>query len=537
MGDILRRQEQDKEDESSNKNDNNNNYATDDSTTNANNADIKDNTTESNPCHISPVSHSSTENGMVGTRTESIEDGTPVRRTNPPPTNNSAHSYDSKDSHPSYRNSGVVSKGESTQELLDSSKVHSTAQIVAPTSSTFPSQVVISHFPTVLHHVLVDKDFDGKVVQWLPDGEAWKVIRWDAMRRQVLPKYFADLRDENGSSCGTIDAFLYHLDAWGFNEIQNGTNAGAYRHDLFIRGAQKLCVKMRFSSDLTDGDKLPKTVSPSRSRGGETERSMLQVPMLASVGTDSKMQAQPPNKRPRYDEQAPPMHWPYSTNNSSVIWGGQHPQDASHVHAYGMRGITTAPMNNPYPTNGTYNIDPRTQHCRGPPTSENMPRQIPSQQQYNPPQVRSGRGALRLATSAKNRASVVSSPSATSTFRNRFPVSNRGKGSRKPAACRTTIVAPSSVVTASNASDSKQEIKQAVRKSSRQRTSIALDEAQRIGNVVNGVALAVSHNTKRKLPLLKKEIVVGVPSDMSETICSKVTNAVDDSKKTLDDSS
>jgi hypothetical protein len=91
---------------------------------------------------------------------------------------------------------------------------------------------LIPHFPTVLHHVLVDKELDGKVIQWLPDGEAWKVIRWDAMRRQVLPKYFADLRDENGSGCGTIDAFLYHLDAWGFEEIQDGINAGAYRNDV-----------------------------------------------------------------------------------------------------------------------------------------------------------------------------------------------------------------------------------------------------------------------------------------------------------------
>lgn len=218
--DIIRRQEQQDNEEdhhhesSSNTDDNNNKDSS---------------TTDQNPCHISPVSHSSSGQG---------EDGTPLRRTNSSATNNnSAHSYDSKDLHPSYRSSGVVSKGETTKELLDSSKVHCTAQIGAQPSSsslssTFPSQVLIPHFPTVLHHVLADKELDGKVIQWLPDGEAWKVVRWDAMRRQVLPKYFADLRDENGSGCGTIDAFLYHLDAWGFEEIQDGTNAGAYRNDV-----------------------------------------------------------------------------------------------------------------------------------------------------------------------------------------------------------------------------------------------------------------------------------------------------------------
>jgi hypothetical protein len=83
-----------------------------------------------------------------------------------------------------------------------------------------------------LHEVLSDPEYAGTVLQWLPDGEAWKVLRWDALRRQVLPRYFADLRDENGTSCGTIDAFLWHLTAWGIEEVKDGTDVGAYRHDV-----------------------------------------------------------------------------------------------------------------------------------------------------------------------------------------------------------------------------------------------------------------------------------------------------------------
>lgn len=175
------------------------------------------------PCHVSPVSHSS-EELHVDSRTVSKEDGTPPRclSTNNDMVNRTS-SYDSKD--PSYSFRGGKQES-STQELLDSSKVHSTAQI-AP-----PAHVLIPHFPTVLHQVLSDKEFDGKVVQWLPDGESWKVLRWDGFRRQVLPRYFADLRDEDGSGCGTIDAFLFHLGAWGFEEIKDGTDVGAYRHDV-----------------------------------------------------------------------------------------------------------------------------------------------------------------------------------------------------------------------------------------------------------------------------------------------------------------
>lgn len=183
--------------------------------------------TEHDPCHVSPVSHSSAEHGL---RAESTDDSTPTRRIIPPNSRtNRTSSYDSKDLPLSYR---AMERKEAftTQELLDSAKVHSTAQIGALKPS-YPSQVLIPHFPTVLHQVLSDKECEN-VVQWLPDGEAWKVLRWDGLRRQVLPRYFADLRDENGGACGTIDAFLFHLGAWGFEEIKDGTDVGAYRHDV-----------------------------------------------------------------------------------------------------------------------------------------------------------------------------------------------------------------------------------------------------------------------------------------------------------------
>jgi hypothetical protein len=162
-------------------------------------------------CHVSPVSHDTAS----------------------PSTSNRAQSYDSKD----LGSSALSPKGETTQELLDSAKVHSTAQIGAGASLPV-SQVLIPHFPTVLHQVLADKkltiDDKGPIIKWLPDGEAWEVENWNAMRRQVLPKYFSDLRDENGSSCGTIDAFLHNIDAWGFEEIKSGPNAGAYRHNVSL---------------------------------------------------------------------------------------------------------------------------------------------------------------------------------------------------------------------------------------------------------------------------------------------------------------
>jgi hypothetical protein len=84
----------------------------------------------------------------------------------------------------------------------------------------------LAHFPSVLHKVL-DMPDARSVLQWLPSGEAWKIVRWDALRREVLPRYFPELcKGEDGS----MDAFLRQVRAWGFEEITDGDDAGAYRH-------------------------------------------------------------------------------------------------------------------------------------------------------------------------------------------------------------------------------------------------------------------------------------------------------------------
>lgn len=84
------------------------------------------------------------------------------------------------------------------------------------------------HFPSELHRVLDMPEFRS-VLQWLPGGEAWKIVRWDALRREVLPRYFPELcSGEDGS--GSMDSFLAQVRAWGFEEITDGEDAGAYRH-------------------------------------------------------------------------------------------------------------------------------------------------------------------------------------------------------------------------------------------------------------------------------------------------------------------
>ena len=239
---------------------------------------------------------------------------------------------------------------------------------------------------------------------------------------------------------------------------------------------------------------------------------MLQVPMLATVDIKNQ-QSLPPNKRPRYEINAMGMnghgalHWPYSNEPAQgIVWGGPAGQlnEISHARAFGMRAGVAMNGNNPYASQaGSYGIDPRLQLLRMP-TSESMMMQRQQQQQqpfqYNPPQVRSGRGALRgmAAATQQNRATMVTSPSTTPSFRHGFPVSNRGKGSRKAALIRTQLSSDSkSLSSPTRTTPSKSVVSKKV--------AISLSEAQRIGkSVKGGVAVAISRKTKRKLPLARK---------------------------------
>jgi hypothetical protein len=94
----------------------------------------------------------------------------------------------------------------------------------------------VPNFPDVLHKVLSQFDGNGSVLQWVQTGRAWRVVRWDALRRDVLPRYFPQLcqEEEDGSNGGSIDAFLWNVRAWGFEEITDGPDAGAYAHPVSV---------------------------------------------------------------------------------------------------------------------------------------------------------------------------------------------------------------------------------------------------------------------------------------------------------------
>jgi hypothetical protein len=191
-------------------------------------------------------------------------------------------------------------------------------------TSSPPSQVVIPFFPSVLH-MLLSSSSSEKVIQWLPDGKAWRIVRWEALRRDILPQFFPQLRgdEKSSTSAGSIDAFFRHLTAWGFKEITEGQDVGAYTHavsnlsrqhcndqmatdavmlcanswlffnllvfvaQMFLRDKHELCRKMQ--------QLVPKNRDESASHDDEEEekvpensrRSIIRFPSLATASTET----------------------------------------------------------------------------------------------------------------------------------------------------------------------------------------------------------------------------------------------------------
>ena len=197
---------------------------------------------------------------------------------------------------------------------------------------------------------------------------------------------------------------------------------------------------------------------------------MLQVPTLAPG--DSSL----PNKKARHEEVS-------STESQTVLhrpspgpisWTGYRPEDSyAEPKAWGHYYGDTVRM---YP-GAMYNHSSYQRTMSMDPTGPPGP-------QYPSAHVRSGRGASRVATGIRSNpsASPLTTPPAA-PLRSSFPVSNRGKGRRIP--CSRGPVVDDTV-------------------SSKASGEAPGQEAERIGNSVKGVAVAISRKTKRKLPISRK---------------------------------
>jgi hypothetical protein len=116
------------------------------------------------------------------------------------------------------------------------------------------------------------------IVTWLPHGRAFLVKKPKIFTEQIMPKYVALrsmhscrslLVSHHSLICSSsflnsryfrqtkLTSFQRQLNLYGFRRITQGPDAGAYYHELFLRGRPHLCMRMQRQKVKGTGHKQP----------------------------------------------------------------------------------------------------------------------------------------------------------------------------------------------------------------------------------------------------------------------------------------
>jgi hypothetical protein len=107
---------------------------------------------------------------------------------------------------------------------------------------------VTQPFPEKLHEMLTKETNVPDIVAWLPHGRAFIVRNPKLFTSQVMAKYFRQTK---------LTSFQRQLNLYGFRRITQGADAGAYYHELFLRGRPQLCMRMVRQKVKGTGHKQP----------------------------------------------------------------------------------------------------------------------------------------------------------------------------------------------------------------------------------------------------------------------------------------
>lgn len=105
---------------------------------------------------------------------------------------------------------------------------------------------VVKPFPEKLMEVLDRSDMEN-IITWMPHGRAFIVLQPSQLKDIVLPRFFKQTK---------FMSFTRQLNLWGFKRITKGVDAGAYYHELFLRGRPRLSMLMRRQKIKGTGIKL-----------------------------------------------------------------------------------------------------------------------------------------------------------------------------------------------------------------------------------------------------------------------------------------
>eukprot|EP00557_Chaetoceros_sp_GSL56_P008696 CAMPEP_0176496102 /NCGR_PEP_ID=MMETSP0200_2-20121128/11019_1 /TAXON_ID=947934 /ORGANISM="Chaetoceros sp., Strain GSL56" /LENGTH=598 /DNA_ID=CAMNT_0017894041 /DNA_START=961 /DNA_END=2757 /DNA_ORIENTATION=+ len=114
---------------------------------------------------------------------------------------------------------------------------------------------VTQPFPEKLYEMLSkespSEENPNAIVSWLPHGRAFIVRKPKLFTSKIMPQYFRQTK---------LTSFQRQLNLYGFRRITQGSDAGAYYHELFLRGRPQLCMRMVRQKVKGTGHKQPTDV-------------------------------------------------------------------------------------------------------------------------------------------------------------------------------------------------------------------------------------------------------------------------------------
>ncbi len=168
------------------------------------------------------------------------------------------------------------------------------------------------------------------IITWLPHGRAFIVRHAQQLREIVLPRFFKQSK---------FMSFTRQLNLWGFKRITKGTDAGAYYHELFLRGRPRLSMLMRRQKIKGTGIKL--TPNP------ETEPNFYNIskkrPLPAIPQDKKKLEPLPPisnsvsvsrNSNPPTSPAMTSFNKYNSMRNNADIYLQQHLEQQKNLNSY-----------------------------------------------------------------------------------------------------------------------------------------------------------------------------------------------------------
>ncbi|KAL7477978.1 hypothetical protein ACHAW6_003765 [Cyclotella cf. meneghiniana] len=104
---------------------------------------------------------------------------------------------------------------------------------------------LVPTFPAKMHAILSNKELSD-VIEWLPHGRAWRILKPRTFEIHVLPRYFhhnklsSFVRQTSEQQIGSNHTFLTNdillANGWGFRRLTQGYDRNAYYHEYFLKG-------------------------------------------------------------------------------------------------------------------------------------------------------------------------------------------------------------------------------------------------------------------------------------------------------------